>query len=643
MPIAVTPDFSLVPAGATHIVSVDTAELTAVSQQLSALADRYESLGRRLAPVALQVGALAALDASGQGALAFSSLTVGATTLVTLAAAAQRLAVAVRQSAANYEAAEAFASDVLRGYEAAHQQGLSLARSVGSAFGYRLDSLEIKVELADRAVSVFVRKKAAYGTLSAIESFEAFRASKVGRTVISGATDQLHDTAKSFGLVRRLRVFEDISNEIDPWIDPETGENLRPDGPPKTAADLVQMNYLVSGAHQAVDDHYQGEHYVNEWDHIVLQRHYDEQTGQERVIITLPGTDGELSDLLANYDGGTASWAENIANAALLDDPDVPLAQSSAAMQLVDQMLREEGVDPDTPIMLNGYSQGGVVAMSLANNKEFRSRYNVQVVATQGSPVSDRDAAPPGVAHIRMDNKKDYVPKTQGANPHYQPTEDYSLNYWNEGDPHGSPGYLHNAQNSESFNRESEVLADFFNGDFRAGETTVYAGSSQDSDLTEVELNQQRLLGIAHGTSELSVSAKDAADLAGDSVNTVLKKTDLADGSRVPSGYMDDLTQPVNPTEVYQNLDEGVDWLNDEVIVPADEKLDSALRNIKIGDIELYSPDLSWNPGGKEAPPIPMPDDKIKTYSPNPIEVSPAVLPDGKNPALHGVGAGSSF
>lgn len=47
MPIAVTPDFSLVPAGATQIISVNTAELTAVSQQLSALADRYESLGDR--------------------------------------------------------------------------------------------------------------------------------------------------------------------------------------------------------------------------------------------------------------------------------------------------------------------------------------------------------------------------------------------------------------------------------------------------------------------------------------------------------------------------------------------------------------------------------------------------------------------
>lgn len=639
MPIAVTPDFSLVPAGATHIVSVDTAELTAVSQQLSALADRYESSGRRLAPVALQIGALAALDASGQGALAFSSLTVGAATLVTLAAAAQRLATAVRQSAANYEAAEAFASDVLQGYEAALDQSPATAQSLGSAFGYRGGSLRLVVQRGTTVVKVISENKVPL----ALKGFDVFRQTGVGRASISVATDQLHDTAKSFGLVRRLRVFEDISHEIDPWVDPETGENLRLDRPPKTAADLVQMNYLVSGAHQAVDDHYGGEHYVNEWDHIVLQRHYDEQTGQERVIITLPGTDGELADLLANYEGGTASWTENIANAALLDDPDVPLAQSSAAMQLVDQMLREEGIDAGTPIMLNGYSQGGVVAMSLAKNKEFSSRYNVQVVATQGSPVSDMGAAPPGVAHIRMDNKMDYVPKTQGANPHYQPTEDYSLNYWNEGDPHGSPGYLHNAQNSESFNRESEALAKFFNGDFRAGETTVYAGSSQDSDLTEAELNQQRLLGIAHGTSELSVTVKDTVDLAEDSVNTVWKKTDLPDANRGPSGSMDDITQPVNPTEVYQNLDEGVDWLNDEVIVVADEKLNSALQDITIGDIELHPPDLTWNPGGKEQPPVPTLDDNIKTYSPNPIEVSPAVLPDGRDPALHGVGAGSSF
>ena len=106
---------------------------------------------------------------------------------------------------------------------------------------------------------------------------------------------------------------------------------------------------------------------------------------------------------------------------------------------------------------------------------------------------------------------------------------------------------------------------------------------------------------------------------------------------------MDDITQPVNPTEVYQNLDEGVDWLNDEVIVVADEKLNSALQNITMGDIELHPPDLTWNPGGKEQPPVPTLDDNIKTYSPNPIEVSPAVLPDGRDPALHGVGAGSSF
>lgn len=639
MPIAVTPDFSLAPAGATPTVTVDTAELTAVSQQLSALAARYESLGRRLAPVALQVGTLAALDVSGQGALALSSLTVGAATLVTLATAAQRLATAVRQSATNYEAAEAFASDVLQGYEAARNQSPAAAQSLGSTFGYRLGSLSLVVQSGSTTVKVVSENKAAL----ALKGFDVFRQTGVGRASISVATDQLHGAAKSFGLVRRLRVFEDISKEVDPWIDPETGENLRSDGAPRTATDLVQMNYLVSGAHQAVDDHYEGEHYVNEWDHNVLQRYYDEQTGQERVIITLPGTDGELSDLLANYNGGTASWSENIANAALLDDPDVPLAQSSAAMQLVDQMLREEGIDPDTPIMLNGYSQGGVVAMSLANNKEFRSKYNVQVVATQGSPVSDRDAAPPGVAHIRMDNKPDYITRTQGLNPNYRPAEDYSLNFGGNSNPHDKKGYLYNAQNSESFNQQSQVLAEFFNGDFRAGETTVYAGSSQDSDLTEVELNQQRLLGVVHGAAEMSVTPKDAVDMAGDSVNTVLKKADLSDGNRVPSSYMDDLTQPVNPTELYQDADEAVDWFNQDLLGSTEEKLDGALRRASIGGIELSYPDLTWNPGGKEPPPVPMPDENIKTYSPNPIEISPAVLPDGKDPALQEVGAGSSF
>lgn len=638
MSIAVTPDFSMAMTGNGRPVRVDTAELVAVSLRFEALAVRYEQVGRRLVPLTAQVGALAALDVSGQGAEAFSRLTLGAVTLLALAGAARELAGAVAQSAANYEAADAFAHEVFVGYRAAHNQNPGAVQSYGSAFGYRVGSLKLRVEGGAKVVRAEAEQKA--WTLLAVPAMNAYlvaRRTPAGRWAIAGTTDYLHDKAQAFGLVRGLRAYENITEEVDPWLDPDTGESMKPQEAPVNAADLTEMNYLHSGAHDAVDAHYGSEGYVNEWDHSIIQRYIDPATGEERVIVSIPGSDGELEDFLENYRGGTLSWAENLANASLLDEPDVPLSESSAAMQLIDQILREEGISSDTPIMLNGYSQGGVVAMALAQNKEFRSRYRVQVVATQGSPVNSLEAPPQGVAHIRMENRQDYVPKTQGENPNYRATEEYFLNH--SEDPHGSKRYYLESADAEHFNQESEVLATFFNGDFHTAGTAVYAGSSQKPDLTKTELEQQQLLGVAHGTADVRNDVKNVLDTLGSPKGRIPTPPGL------PSTGIEEFGGTVNPSELYQEADTLVDWFNDEVILPADNKLDEILRNIKIGDLELHSPDLSWNPGGRPKPPIPMPDDGIKTYSPAPLDASFTEGTGGEDAPfeVEGAGVGSNF
>lgn len=86
----------------------------------------------------------------------------------------------------------------------------------------------------------------------------------------------------------------------------------------------------------------------------------------------------------------------------------------SAAQRGVVQALRRAGVGRDEPLLLVGYSQGGLTSMALAADPAFRAEFSPQAVLTVGSPVAGIDV-PDDVAVLSIEHAEDLVTVADGA------------------------------------------------------------------------------------------------------------------------------------------------------------------------------------------------------------------------------------
>jgi hypothetical protein len=83
--------------------------------------------------------------------------------------------------------------------------------------------------------------------------------------------------------------------------------------------------------------------------------------------------------------------------------------QSSASYQAVIEAMRQAGVTPGSPVVLNGYSQGGLLASQVAASGLF----TVHGVVTFGAP-SAQVAIPASIPVLTVRNAEDLVPATSG-------------------------------------------------------------------------------------------------------------------------------------------------------------------------------------------------------------------------------------
>jgi hypothetical protein len=111
------------------------------------------------------------------------------------------------------------------------------------------------------------------------------------------------------------------------------------------------------------------------------------------------------------YIGGTASFALKTGQQPFDFTSDiVGVAQESpASARAVVQAMREAGVTPNSPVLLNGYSQGGLLASLIAASGDF----NVKGVVTLGAP-SGQVPIPDGVPVLALRHSEDIVPATGG-------------------------------------------------------------------------------------------------------------------------------------------------------------------------------------------------------------------------------------
>lgn len=87
--------------------------------------------------------------------------------------------------------------------------------------------------------------------------------------------------------------------------------------------------------------------------------------------------------------------------------------RETAAADAVTVALRSAGAEAGEPVMLAGYSQGGLTAAKLAADDTFRDDFTVTTVLTAGSPVGVFDI-PPEVQVLSLEHEADLVPVLDG-------------------------------------------------------------------------------------------------------------------------------------------------------------------------------------------------------------------------------------
>lgn len=123
--------------------------------------------------------------------------------------------------------------------------------------------------------------------------------------------------------------------------------------------------------------------------------------------------DGSRSTVV--YLAGTKDWASGSTNPASWDAIALGVAgKPSAFTDAVLKAMEEAGVEADEPVLLAGYSLGGITAAQMTADPALQARFDVQGLVTAGSPIGNVDL-PPDVQTLSLEHEEDPVPKLEGV------------------------------------------------------------------------------------------------------------------------------------------------------------------------------------------------------------------------------------
>lgn len=552
---------TFLPLGST--ISVELSELDPLSNQLSEVASRYEETGDALLGITSQVALLAPLDISGNGAQALASLGVSSTGLIALVTGTRHLAQAVRLSSQAYNDAETFALVIMSGFKTAANEGRSIALAYGSAFGYRVHSLKIKV-IENGRVLVRSTPKAPWCFL------DSFRKTPEGCAALARIALLLNSYTQKSGKTGRLRATREMTDDLFA----DGAESAKFMGAvPTTPQEVTYRIGQVSEIEELGDTYMARKGYQGEWDHIVVETLVNPTTGETMYLVTIPGTDGKFWEALLNPPrGGVNSWTGTVGTVSS-GSPNLSPDEYTALMSLVEQAMQDAGVPEGANVSFMGFSQGATAATAVANNDTFNSRYKVKGLVTQAGPV-DHIKVRDDVIHVDLRHKDDYVPMLSGDRPDYKPDESYIYTATpSSGDTHGAQVYQEMASLETQAQQPLEGLEEIFGG-YVSVNADIYAGTTQKPGITKEEQAVIGTLGAANialeGTTENGID--------------------------------------INPADLYQDTEEFI------------QSVERGLSGVSIGGIEIFDPILEpTHPGsGSDKPPVSVPDHKIKVYEATP-------------------------
>ncbi|XAS67326.1 hypothetical protein V3C33_18105 [Micrococcaceae bacterium Sec5.7] len=82
--------------------------------------------------------------------------------------------------------------------------------------------------------------------------------------------------------------------------------------------------------------------------------------------------------------------------------------------QAIRSALEQAGAKAHDQVVAVGYSQGGIHAMNLSQDKAFLAEYDLKYVLTAGSPVGGITPAP-GISTLHLEHRQDWVPGSDGT------------------------------------------------------------------------------------------------------------------------------------------------------------------------------------------------------------------------------------
>lgn len=147
----------------------------------------------------------------------------------------------------------------------------------------------------------------------------------------------------------------------------------------------------------------------------LIQQFMEDGTYPEGIKIrTLEKSDGTRSHIV--YIPGTQDWIGNSDNAFDgVDNVSAYVGGETTGMKAALEVLRQQGVTEDEPILLVGHSQGGLIAAGMAADSTIRSKYNISGVLSYGVYVEHFDVP-------------DDIPVTQVRNS-WDPVAEVTNNY----------------------------------------------------------------------------------------------------------------------------------------------------------------------------------------------------------------------
>lgn len=125
-----------------------------------------------------------------------------------------------------------------------------------------------------------------------------------------------------------------------------------------------------------------------------------EHGGREAFVVVVPGT--QPGDA-----GGPNPFDEH----GIAEGLGYGSAHTSAAIR---ESLRQAGAEAGARVVAVGYSQGGIHAMNLSQDKAFLAEYDLKYVLTAGSPVGGINPEP-GISSLHLEHRQDWVPGADGV------------------------------------------------------------------------------------------------------------------------------------------------------------------------------------------------------------------------------------